>query len=243
MTTQIFRVLCMFLLCGLSATANAQVVRYDFSGTIVSAFAVNPGATNQNIFGAITSLGDSYTGVFEIDLSASQSVVIPGMVSGSAVGYDISPPLRLQLLLNGVTFENDGPFFAGVINDFSDDVMFPVLDGLSVLDGFDPSLGGTDLVGSTFLADGVPQSGVLGLSFVDLTASIFNSNALPSSFSLSDFDTTGSTGFISGVDSDLNQVGLNFTIDSVSVTAVPEPGGFCFVAATALGILRRRRRG
>lgn len=242
MTTQIFRVLCMLLFCGLSATANAQILRYDFSGTVDAASAMDPTATSQNIFGAITSPGDAYTGFFEIDLGSPQDVVIPGTVSGSAIGYEINPPLRMQLLLNGVTFENDGTFLAGVTNDFSDDASFPAVDALSIFDGVDPLFPGEDFVGSTFLAGGVQQSGIFAITFSDESANAFSSSDLPSNLNLSDFGFFGAGGIISGLDDDMNQIGINFFIDSISVTAVPEPSSFCFVAVSAVVVLRRRRR-
>ena len=242
MTTQILRVFYLLLLCGMSAIANAQILRYDFSGTVLSASATDPTATNQDIFGTITSPGDPYTGFFEVDLSAPSTVVIPGMVGGSAVGYDMSPSLRFQILLNGVTFENDGTFFVGVVNDFTDDSTIQPIDFLTVFDGVDPVVAGADFVGSTFLADGASQAGALNLGFINSTATAFSSTALPSNLSLSDFDFNTSNGFISGLDDNMNQIGVNFTIDEISVTAVPEPGSVCFVAATALGVLRRRRR-
>ena len=234
------QVLSFLLVSSLATFGNAQVIRYDFTGTVRFSDDSDPTTATDIVFGAGVSVGSQVTGFFEYDLSAVQTFSQPGTVSGAGIGYDINSPLNFAVSLGGVLFEPDGTFLAAVSDDIAEIGGPPPSDSFAVLDGAPAMQPG--FTGTTFLADGAVENGLLAIGLADSSGAAFNSNSLPTSLSLADFDFT--IGLIEGTDSGGIFRQAEFSIDTLELASVPEPGCLTLLLLAATGyatVLRKRR--
>jgi len=218
--------LSLLLVSSLATFGNAQVIRYDFTGTVQTSTDSDPTTATDLVFGAGVSAGSQLTGFFEYDLSAVQTFSEPDVVSGAGIGYDINSPLNFGISLGGVLFEPDGTFFVAVSDD--------IVHGADAMQ--------TDFTGTTFLADGAVENGRLIIFFGDGGGAAFNSTSLPTNLNLADFGFT--SGSIAGTDSAGIFRQAAFTIDTLELASVPEPGCLTLLLLAATGyttMLRNRR--
>lgn len=232
------------LLLGLSfITANpasGEVVRFDFTGTVTNAFDNTPGDGDQ-IFDSNVTEGDAVTGSFTLDTSVVPFATIDGGFSGSGSGYSQSSVIGLTVALNGVTYSNDGAYNSGVVNDFRNAAAEPVFESFSVSDGEANGFDSTS--GSDLLVDGVPRDAYLSLQFNDNDGTAFSSTALPTSLDLSQFEIAEGRIDATEPSGQFNPFvyAAFFSIDSITVTAVPEPGSVLLLSLLGTGPLLRRR--
>lgn len=223
------------------SVARAEVVRFDFDGTITNRF--NNGLPDaSDIFGLTVNVGDAVSGYFTIDTSATQFGSFNGSVGGSAVGYTQSQPLEINVNLGSGVFTSDGDFASSIANDFQDNANSPPFEQFSVSDGV--SSGTQNVSGETILLDGNQETARLSISFTDNEATAFNSTMLPTSLDLSMFEI--SEGTISGTrpSGQFNPFFYQaaFRIDSISAVAIPEPSSMAFVGGVTVLVVSRRRR-
>lgn len=221
--------------------ARAEVVRFDFDGTITNRF--NNGLPNpSDIFGLTVNVGDAVSGSFTIDTSAMQFGSLNGSVGGSAAGYTQSQPLDIRVNLGGGLFSSDGDFASSIANDYQDNTISPPFEQFSVSDGV--SSGTQDVSGDTILLDGNQETARLSISFTDNEATAFDSTMLPTALDLSMFEI--SEGTISGTrpSGQFNPFFYQaaFRVDSISAVAIPEPSSLVVLGGTVICCLIRRRR-
>ena len=232
----------LLIFCGQSHSA---IVRYDFTGEITSAIDNDPPTTPAIIFGTEIAIGDAVTGFFEFDTAAAETASQPG-----ASAYNQSPPLMFQIQVEGSVFRNDGVFATSVGNDL-DFGGGTIADAFAISDGVETNV--PDLTGTMIVVDDILRDGRISLQFNDFDATAFISTALPSSLNLADFELSplslgvpGATGRIFGTEPS-GQVNpfvysAEFSIDSLTLTAVPEPTAMAFCGLAGICGLSRRRR-
>ena len=230
-----------YLLC-FSVSARAEVVQYVFEGTVINRF--NNGlADPSDIFGLSVNVGDSVVGYFSLDTSAPVFATASGPVAGSAKGYTQSSPQEIRINLGGGVFASDGDFVSSTVNDYDDGSIFPTFDSFTVNDGV--ASGSTNLTGDTIrLNDGL-ETAKLSVDFRDDDATVLDSTALPTSLNADSFELASGT--INGTrpSGQLNPYSyyVSFSVDSVSVMAVPEPSSFPLLLLVGyLTATQRRKR-
>lgn len=222
-----------------STTLQGAIVFFEFTGTITSVISNDPDNPSA-IFGAIVAPGDPVSGYFSLDTTAPVVGSEDG-ITGSGTAYGQNQPFRIFLEMGGVPFESDGLFIATVVNDFFNTTGGTPIDGFGVSDGVET---GPDLSGTTILVNGEVKSGWINLQFIDSTATAFDSTAIPTSLNLSDFNFAG--GRVGGTEpsGQINPFfySATFSIDSMQVTAIPEPSLTLLGSVVVLGMVVRGRR-
>ncbi|MCC9644400.1 PEP-CTERM sorting domain-containing protein [Rhodopirellula sp. JC740] len=193
------------------------------------------------IFGNLITDGMSVTGFFFLDDAAPQTDGFAGL-TGSAAQYDQNVTQGFQINIGGSTFESTGVYNTAVINDFTSAVGQTPLDAFVVADGV--STGFADITGTEILVNGSPGSGRIGIQFDDADATAFSSDGLPTVLNLSDFESItatidgeepfpgGGAPFVYSVD---------FSVDTISVTAVPEPSMLAALGIAGTSLMARSR--
>lgn len=201
--------------------ANAGLIYIEFAGVVTNSFDNTP-ANGDQIFDLNVTEGDAMTGGFYIDNSVSAYGTASGPVGGSAAGYFQSPPIDFTISLNGASFRSEGDYAIGIANDYQDTTTFPAFDSIQVSDGRADTFNSN--AGTTISMNGVSKTAFMSFSLTNNNATALNSIELPSTIDLSSFENRsvriigeetvqGSTQFYSA----------EFSIQSLKVTAVPEP--------------------
>lgn len=226
--------------CNLSTPVDAAIVRFDFAGEVTNVFDNDPGTNPDLIFGTPVTDGMSVTGFFYLDDAAAQTDGFVGL-TGTAAQYDQNLIEGFQINLGGSIFESTGVYNTAVINDFTSAVGQTPLDAFVISDGV--STGFTDITGTEILVNGSPESGRIGIQFDDADATAFSSDSLPSTLNLSDFESItatidgeepfpGGAPFVYSVD---------FSINSITATAVPEPSTLAVLGIAGTSLMARSR--
>ncbi|QDT07661.1 hypothetical protein K227x_60890 [Rubripirellula lacrimiformis] len=230
------------LLTILSSSADAAIVRFDFDGTVFRRF--NNGLPDaSDIFGLSVTTGDAVSGSFTIDTAATVFGSLTGSVSGAAAGYTQTLPGGIRVELAGGTFTSDGDYATSIAHDFQDGTNPTAFEQFALSDGV--SSGSQNITGDTILLNANPETARLGFTFQDNDFAAFSSTTLPTSLDLSLFEIA--SGAISGTrpSGQTNPFfySVEFSIDSITATAVPEPSSMALLASVAgvAMVLRRRR--
>lgn len=179
--------------------------------TITVSFAGTIDEVGSEIASAFTA-GDAFTGTLQIDASTADSSADPGIGAYPGAVDDLA--FTFGTYLATTTF--------GQVN---------VTNG-----SFDA------FVGTTFNASGDPVAGLqlveATLNLVDLDGSVFSSDAIPTSLSLSDFGFARAFLWFEG---GLTSRRVAGNVTSLTFT-VPEPGALTLLAVAALGAVLTPRR-
>ncbi|MCC9602265.1 hypothetical protein LOC67_17055 [Stieleria sp. JC731] len=221
--------------------ADAAIISYEFSGTVTSVFDNNFSDSQNLIFGTPVTVGDSVSGIFTYDDNAPLigPIAVP---SGSASQFTQIQPQSISVSIAGLQIGSLGDFTTVV----ADDVEFAPgapLDLFSIWDG-EPQ-GFSPFTGTEIMANGEVETGGIGLSFQDTDGTAFGSSGLPAALNLGEFETAygridGSEPFPGGGAPSLYSI--DFSIDSISVTAIPEPSCILPLAGLAAILCHSRRR-
>lgn len=219
-------------LVGLTCLADhstADVVHFQFTGTVTSAFDNDPNNNQNNVFGEDVGVGDQVTGTFTFDTDLAPTADL-----GNAAEYSPKSPSFFSVQMGSTTYSSDGIFYAAVADNFGatdpQDV-FVMIDG----EDDDPATN----VGDTILVDGDVLTGFMSWRIFDSSAGSLSSTMLPSLSNIENFDFT--EGEVSGTDTN-GIFGLaRYSIDSVSVVAIPEPSSSVLLLAGLASVIAMRR--
>jgi hypothetical protein len=239
--TVLFTFIGLFLSTVGQSASKAAIITFNYTGTVNNRF--NNGLPDpSDIFGLTVNVGDAVTGSFTLDTAAPLFGSLNGALSGSAAGYTQSLPLNIRANLGGGLFTSEGDFASSIANDLQDNATFPVFEQLSISDGV--SSGFQNITGDTILLNGNQETARFALTFTDNDATAFDSILLPTSLDLGEFEIAEGT--ISGTrpSGQANPLfySATFSIDTLTVSAVPEPSTMAFLACVAGGAAVRVSR-
>ncbi len=212
------------------ASAFAQIVTFQFSGTVTNNYA--PGVGDP-VFAAAFPVGSSYTATYTYDLT------VPDVDARSTVGIYLggaSDNFNSTITLNGVTFsETHSTATVTVYNNQVGGYAGNTIDGAV----FNYATGASHTTPDGFNLQSRLEylySSNLGLFSSDALATLTTS-----SYTLSSFNLLGVGQFLFS-----GGRYVDVSITGLSVSAIPEPGTWAAIAAgsvLAMTIWKRRRKG
>ena len=235
----LFTAFSLGMLAGTSA--NAEIVRFDFTGSVTNRF--NNGLPNPaDIFGLTINVGNAVTGSFTIDTGASIFGTANGAVGGTGVGYTQIAPRDMRATLAGGLFTSNGDFASTILNDFQNSVNFPPADQFGLSDGVSDGVPNT--TGLTILLNGNQETARMAFNFEDNQATAFNSTSLPTTLNLSVFETAQGTITGTRPSGNVNPFfySVAFRMDTITATVVPEPASVALLWFACGGVMLNNRR-
>ena len=214
--------LVVLTLSAVNSPAHAVLLNFTFGGEVTALLDSEGDPTT--LLSSQFAVDDRFTLTFSIDTETPDGT--PG--DASMGSYEGVTGLSFSFT-NGYSASDSEPTNLFIFDEFfSTSDQFQV--GASTPSG--PSVGGFDAV-------------EFFLILLDTSATVFTSDSIPTDLDLGDFN--GSQFAVTFEDSGSQQVLVNSEIDSLSVTAIPEPSAFLFgsVVAALVGVCsntRRRRR-
>ncbi len=240
--SKLFCALAMFVI-GSSSKAKAELVRYDFTGTVTNAFDNNFADPNVLLYDTVVAVDDNITGYFFLNTSATPYATIDGDVAGSGAGYAQAVPQGFRFQINGSTLTNEGAYNAGIANDYVPVLGALPFESLAISDGEQDTW--VSQQGTQINVDGNLEDGYMSLQFNDNDATAFSSTDLPSTIDLADFEIASGTvrgTRPTGTGGAPFSYSLDFTVETLSVTAIPEPGSLAVLSGLGVIVSTRRRR-